>query len=524
MGLKSRLAGAWAALRAQPPNPRQATTLLPIGANNAGVVVTPETAMAVSAFNACVDVIASPIAASDWCIYEVLQDGDREARPQDPLYYTLNVRPNPDMTALTFRRTLLYGALIWGNGYAEIVRDGANRVVELWPIYSERVEPFRADGVQQYAVQNNDGSRATLGPNDMLHIRGPSVSGFWGDNTITRAARTIALAAAQQRFAEAYFGNNTQLGGIIEVAGQLDDPTYERLKKAWEERHKGPSKAHRIGFLEGGMKWHGVDINAEKSQLTTAMQHSIEEICRFFKVPPHKVQHLLRATFNNIEHLGIEFVRDCLRPWARELQQEAEYKLLSNRGPKRFTIIDLDWASQGDFKSRAEAYQIMRNIGVLSANDILRKEGQNTIGTEGDTRIVNGASIPLEKVGENYENKKTPDAPKEDPAAQGDVARDAYADLFTGIYDRLARCRANARADMERKGRDDIDAAMQDWSRSYSRNVAEAVLSASSRLSMLLRRDVSALAVTFGRKVVAGELEAATAAVQLIESTMGPKA
>lgn len=438
-------------LASQPPDPRKMVTYLQVGRTVAGVRVTPETAIQVSTVFACIDVISKAIASSDWLVYERLPGGDREALPDDAISYLLNVRPNDDMTALSFRRALMIGALSWGNGYAEIGRDMSNRPAALWPIVPDRVEPRRRSptGELFYEVHNDDGRIVEVEARNMMHIRGPSINGLLGDNQITKAARTIGLAIAQERFAEAYFGNNGQLGGILEYPGQLDDPTYTRLRDQWNDRHQGPNRAHKVAFIEGGMKWHDAKVNADETQLVESRQQQIEEICRWFGVPPHKVQHLLRATFNNIEHLGIEFTRDGLRPWQRELQQEADFKLFSQRGRSRFTIIDLEWASQGDFKSRAEGYQIMRNIGVLSANDILKAEGRNTIGPEGDIHIVNSSAIPLDRVGENMKMDG-----QEMPETQGDAAREAFASAFGAVFGKLAHRQRQREQDAYAKARD----------------------------------------------------------------------
>jgi HK97 family phage portal protein len=390
-------------LASLPPDPRNQVMANWFAPNNAGVTVTPDTALQVSTIWACVNAVSGPIASSDWNVYQRLPKGDHEAQPDDPAQWYLNVRPNLEMTAKSMKQALMIAACFWGNGYAEILRDMAGRFAGLWPIMPDRVDMIRERGEIFYKVKNDDGSEVLLSSMEMFHVRGPGLSGLLGDNIVTRGAHSIALSIAAERFAESYFGNNTQMGVLIEMegSGAMSQEAYDRLKESFQKRHKGPNNAFRFGVLEGGAKLHQLNVQASEAQLTESRLHQVEEICRWFGVPPHMVAHLKNATLNNVEHLGIQFTRNTLRPWAREIQEEAEYKLFPVRGKPRFIMLDLEWASQGDYKTRMEGHSIGRGMGVLSANDILKKEGMNTIGKEGDIRIVNGAAVRLEDVGKN---------------------------------------------------------------------------------------------------------------------------
>lgn len=513
-------------LRTMPDDPRRSMSMISLMPNNAGIRVTHETAMMVSAVWACIDAISKAIATSHWNIYELLRNGDRDLRAEDPLSYLLNVRPNPDMTAVSFRRALIIAGLSWGNGYAEIVRDRANRVVELWPLHPWRVVPRRSevDGSLYFDIANPNGQQTVLPGADVLHIRGPGIYGLWGDDPIAKAARTIALAIAQERFAEAYYGNNAQLGGIIEYPGQIDEPTFDRLQTQWNSRHQGSGRAFRVGFIEGGVKYHEIGVDASKAQGVESRQHQIEEICRWYGVPPHKIQHLLRATFSNIEHLGIEFVRDGLRPWAMELQQEADFKLFSQRGATRFSILDLEWASQGDFLSRAQGYQIMRNIGAYSANDILRREGQNTIGAEGDIRIVNSASVRLEDVGKvaapgSGSAPRPPGAPEEPPPGEEQVpesTRQAYVASFAAIFDRAAR-RHRARVEDLRANASDFEAALEEFNVEQVKLIAKELFHPCAAFSALVGEETSAESLRWAKQVLGGR-DHYSAALELVDS------
>lgn len=447
----------------KPENPRNLQQWVNFCQQVAGVQLSMDDALQVSVVWACVSAISKAIAASRWKVFEVLPDGDRDELPFDPLVAILNTRPNADMTAIAAREAQLIAALTWGNGYWEIVYNRAERVSELWPMLPDRVTPERnpETGEKQFRYANPDfGGEVVLPAWKVFHLQGPSINGLLGDNHVAKAAKAIALSKAAETFSSSYFGNGTILSGVLEYPHSLDDEAYKRLQKSWEDRHQGPGKANKPALLEGGLKWTAIGTDPEKSQLVESRKFGIEEICRWYGVPPHKVGHLDRATWNNIEHLGLEFTRDALTPWARRLEQEADYKLLSPRGRPRFTLIDLEWLSQGDAKSRAEAKQILRRNGVYSVNDWLRSEGMNTIGAEGDVRIVEANMQRLDQVGQLQPTRTAPAASPAVPAAQPEnIATEAVEMLMASVFQRHIRRLENRQRDLERGGNSRVDIA-----------------------------------------------------------------
>jgi HK97 family phage portal protein len=428
------LRNMFASARVRLANPQRYTYGFP-GLNNAGVRVTPENATQVAAVWACMDVIASAASSSDWNVYAGVRHAtNKEALPEDSLQYILNTRFNREMTAQAGKRAMMLAAVGYKDGYAEIERDMAGRIVALWPIAPNRVDPRRdlETGRLFYRVtQEYSGGWVDMEPDELFIIRGASLVGFSGDDAIGRAIQSIASAIAIDQFAASYFANGTQLGGVLEYEKKLDDPSFVRLQEQWNGKHQGSRNAFKTAILENGVKFNPITTDAEKAQIVNVKHLSIEEICRWFRVPPHKIAHLLRATNNNIEHQGLEFSRDTLRPWIKEIEQEADYKLIAYRGPKKFVEIDVDWAEQGDYKSRAEAYAVLAGTGAFSPNMILQKLGENTIGRDGDIHFVNGAAIPLDQIGAAY---KAAAAPAPPPPA--DEAAQAW---LSSVYARINR-------------------------------------------------------------------------------------
>lgn len=432
----------------------------------AGLSLTADQALSLSAVWACIDAIAKAVASCRWNIYQPNGPGRRTLLDDDPVAWLLNTRPNPEMTAIGFREALLFTALPFGNAYAEIVRDNGGRVSALYPMPEDRVTPSRVPGTWElvYEYRQPDGTTEVLTQRQVFHLRGPGLYGLMGDNIIARAAKSLAVAAAQERHAASYFGQGANPGGVLELAGTLSEQAYTRLKEDWAEKKKGPENAHKPMILEAGMKWTTIGSDPQKSQLVEGRQFSVEEVCRWFGVPPHKVQHLLHATFSNIEHSSLEFVRDALTPWCRRLEQEADYKLFpQNRGPWRHTGIDTAPLSYGDALSRAQAHAVWRQNGIMSANEIREREGMNDAGDDGDVLLVQSNLTTVDRL----MNPPAPPAPPTAPPAELDpsteeddgddaegvaIARDAVRVIMTAALERHQRRLANHRANLERRG------------------------------------------------------------------------
>jgi len=395
-----------------------------------GVWVTEETAIQLSAVFACVSVISKALAASVWDVFEEGADGSREMRRDSQLFRLLNVAPNAEMTAFEFREALLIGALMWHGGYAEIERDSVGRAAALWPLHPDRVEAERDEaGALVYRVRNERGSDSILAESDMFRIHGPGIDGIVGYNIARLAARAFGHAMAAETFGAAFYGNGAQLGSTLETEANLTDEQFKQLTERLAE-HEGPMKSHKPMILEGGLSYKQHAVEPEKAQFVETRHLLIEEVCRFFGVPPHKIAHLLRATFSNIEHQGIEFVRDALVPWAERLRQEADRKLRPvNRRAMR-TRLQLDWLSEGDAKAQAESDSKLILAGIYSINEIRRRRGENTI-PDGDKHIVPLNSTTLDKIGEDpppapppldpgegEEETEDPDAPPPDDGAR----------------------------------------------------------------------------------------------------------
>lgn len=487
-------------------------------ARAAGITVTPEIALQVSTVWACVEIITKAVSSQAWNVYERLPDGDRELLLNDQVAYLLNARANPEMSAISAREAITMAAVAFGNGYAEIEWDRMNRPVAIWPLSPDRVEPIRVDGRLCYRVYNQLGPATILEMEDVIHIHGIGLSGLVGNNIIHQATHTIALSIAAERFAETYFGNNTQIGGVLTYPQKLDDPSFARLKQEWIETHAGPRNAHRPAILDQGAKWEQMAVGAEDAQMNQTRQAQVVEICRWFGVPPHKVAELTRSTNNNIEHQGMEFVRDACKPWAVRSQQEIDYKLLDTRGKDRFSEIDLEPLSQGDAVSRMTYYTGMRAMGVYNANDILKMEHKNTIGAEGDIRIVNSASIRLQDVGKAGTPTGPADAKKPPDPTIANMSREVFASLFERIEARRSARHADLSAS---KSGDELAAGMRFFAAQQIGYLNDNLRQPCEALGAIVKVDLFPCALAAGHRVASGAQSANDAASEVMKIAFG---
>ncbi len=429
------------------------------------------TAMTYSAVFACVRIISQTIASMGWHQYEHLGEG-KGKRPiglEDDTTWLLNMQASPEMNAYEWRQVMLKDALTWGNGVSEIERDGMGRIRNMYRLSPERVTLTRNDrGGLIYVVDEDTEDETVLTPDRVFHLRGMSPDGLVGYSVIDLAARYIQLGLDIGKFGQAFFKRGPLPGGVLEMPGRVTREEKADTRKSFESVYGGTKNAGRVIVLSGGAKFTAMSLPNTDSQFIESGQMSVLDVCRFFGVPPHKVAELTRATFSNIEHQAIEFVQDCILPWCRRLETEADVKMFgrTNRG-RRFTRINIDSLLRGDSKTQTETVTSKVNNGLLTIDEGRDYFGMNPI-PGGDTPLVQGAMVPLERVLEEpkpapaFGEQPDPDEePEDDPdedmdEGDEDVPEDvaaAFTPLFADAYGRLLR----VRADKSRRGKLDMN-------------------------------------------------------------------
>lgn len=365
-----------------------------LGSSDAGVLVNERQALRLSTVYSCIKGISEDLSSTSFEVIQEMPDQSMSVARNHRLWPILHDEWNPNMSSMVGRSAIIASSLGWGNGYAWIKRDRAARVISLHPLDSGKTSPVRVNGELMYATtQTDSGLPVRIDPENVLHVMGLSQDGILGLSPIGLCKNAIGLGLAAEKFGAQFFGNGARSSGVLTHPGALEEEAYNNLKKSVREWATGES-AQRPIILEEGMTWQQMSINPNDGQFLETRKFQREDIAGMFRFPLHLLGSLERATNNNIEHQGLDYVRYCLRPWAIRLEHEVNRKLLSGKFTSEHNLNDLQ---RGDFASQTAGFQTLRNIGVYSSNDILRQLRQNPIPVAegGDVRTIQGAMIPL---------------------------------------------------------------------------------------------------------------------------------
>lgn len=379
------------------------------GRTTSGKPVNERTAMQTTAVYACVRILAEAVASLPLHVYEYQDDGGKKLVHDHPLYYLLHDEPNPEMTSFVFRETLMSHLLIWGNAYAQIIRDGAGRVLGLYPLLPDKMDVQRDDKGNIYYVysRNSDENpmfkeygNIKLKAEDVLHIPGLGFDGMIGYSPIAMAKNAVGMTLACEEYGASFFANGANPGGVLEHPGVLKDPS--KVRESWNSVYRGVNNAHKIAVLEEGMKYQQIGIPPEEAQFLETRKFQINEIARLYRIPPHMVGDLDKSSFSNIEQQSLEFVKYTLDPWVIRWEQSLQRSLLlpGEKG-KYFIKLNVDGLLRGDYQSRMNGYAVGRQNGWFSANDIREMENMNPIPDEegGNLYLINGAMTKLADAG-----------------------------------------------------------------------------------------------------------------------------
>lgn len=416
-----------------------------------GEVVGPDSGLRLSAYFACCKVVSEDTAKLPLITYERLQPKGKTPARDHPVYRLLHLAPSDEYTSMTFRETLMYQCLSRGNGYAEIQRNGLGVPIALHLVDADRVEPKRNDdGSIYYEIRQPNGERINIRSFDMLHVRGIGTP-LRGWSVARIAAESLGVGLATQTFAATYFGNGTNVGGVLELPKLLNKVGRDAIRESFEQQHKTARLAHKPIVLWQGVTYKPLEVKADEAQFIESREFSVEDICRWFRVPPHKIQHLKRATYSNIEHQGIEYVTDTLIPWLTRIEQEFNRKLFFDE-EEYFCEHAVQALLRGDSTSRSQFYRTMFEIGVFSSNDIAELENRNPI-PGGDQRFVPANMMPLNGTMDDESEDDDEDDLEEDPEDESPAAppgRDIEAIFRRVIEDESAKIMRVERKIVER--------------------------------------------------------------------------
>ena len=375
-------------MRAGDPAPEDDFWYSPVAAQAAsGVPVTSETALRLAPVYACVKVLAETIASLPLLVYQRRPDGGKTRAPDHPLFDILHRQPNAWQTAYEFWQMLVWHVALRGNGYAEIVPGRRGPVDQLIPLHPDSVRVMReASGRLSYEIKpratQNDavgavGKTRVLMQGEVLHIRGLSSNGIVGFNPIEVEREAIGMGIAAQDYAARFWRNDSRPGGVLEHPGQLSEEAERAIRDSFVKAQTGVHR-HKPAVLAEGMKFNPIGVTNKDAQFLEIRQFSAVDVARIWRMQPHKIGILDRATFSNIEQQSIEFVVDTITPWLIRIEQAISRDLIL--APKVFFAEFLvEGLLRGDSAARASFYNTLIQAGVMTRNEARIRENLNPL-------------------------------------------------------------------------------------------------------------------------------------------------
>ena len=391
-------------------NVRDSGQIFIFGKSDSGEVVNEKSAMQIATVYACVRLLAETMAGLPLHLYQYTDDAEQnKIKAKDhPLYKILYRQPNDEMSSFTFRETMMTHLLLWGNAYAQIIRDGRNNVLGLYPLQPDQMEVDRDKQgriIYIYTAYTDDvpdlqNKTYVFRADEIFHIPGLGFNGLIGFSPIAMMKNALGTAIAVEKYGSSFFKNGAQPSGVLEHPGVLKNP--EKIRENWSDVYGGANNAHKVAVLEEGMQYKPISLPPEDSQFLSTRQFGVNEICRIFRVPPHMVQDLSHATFSNIEHQSIDYVVYTLTPWLSRFEQAiTKDLLLPSEQDTYFPRFNVDGLLRGDYASRSSGYASGISNGYLSPNDVRRLENMDLIPAEkgGDDYYLNGGYVRLDQAG-----------------------------------------------------------------------------------------------------------------------------
>lgn len=415
------------------PSNKPPTWLIGDGNNTkSGVSITQENVIGIPAVYAVTGAISESLAMLPLVVYERNKRETQKA-VKHPLYKLLQIAPNTFQDKITFLAYLIDSALLAGNGYSQVVRDNVGRPAELIPLNPSYVEPIvknEKSGIKIfYDYSPPNGNKSVFSGIEILHIRNKHTDGIKGKSPITLCRESFGLAKAAELHGAYTFANGASLSGYLKIPEWLEDEaSANRLANGWNKKYSGVNKSGGTAVLEGGAEWHQVSMSNEDAQFVDVRKFSIEEMIRIFRCPPHKIGHLEKSTFSNIEHQGIEFVTDTLMPNGARIESAINALFFADT-PQYYVKFNYDALLRGDTVTRFQAYKLAVDGGWFNRNEVREKEEMNP--AEGLDEYLHPLNMTTGKEDINSDSNLDAKSDKKNNI------RSEYELLLTEVYDRL---------------------------------------------------------------------------------------
>jgi HK97 family phage portal protein len=384
------------------------------GADSAsGQIVSVDSALQLSTAWACVRLIAETIATLPISLYE-RKDGAPAVATMHPVHYVISQQPNADQTPVEFWENVLASLLLQGNSFNDPVRSGKD-LVSLEFMLPQRMGPPRrlADGTIEYSYTDWDGTIRTFTDETLMHTRGFGTNPLCGLSPIAKGRNIFGAAMAADEAASKMFANGMKLGGVLSTEQILKPEQRKELKSDMAAQFTGAVNAGKTMVLEAGMKYQQVSMTPEDAQMLQTRAFNVEEICRWFRVPPWMVGHTEKSTSwgSGIEQQMIGFISFTLLPWMKRIEQSINRRLLLPEERRYFFAkFNIEGLLRADSATRAAFYAAMTQNAIYTRDECRAKEDLPPMGGNAAVLTVQSNMLPIDMLGETGDGQKARDA------------------------------------------------------------------------------------------------------------------
>lgn len=370
-----------------------------MGMSSSGKVVSTDKAIHLSAVWACVRLLSESVSTLPLKIYERQKDGSRKPATSHPAYQVLCRRPNMEMTPSRFMLMLVASICLRGNAFIEKKMIGI-KLVSLLPLLPQNMVVKRLESGRLEYTYIENGQKRVIPEKNLMHIRGFGLDGVCGMMPMKEGRDVIGAAMAVEESAAKIFENGLQSSGFLSAENALDAEQRERLR-GYMQAFTGSKNAGKIMVLEGGLKYQNVTMNPEAAQMLESRAFSIEEICRWFRVPAFMVGHADKQSSwaSSVEGMNLQFLTNTLRPLLVNIEQEISRCLLDG-DEDLFAEFSVEGLLRADSAGRSAYYTTALQNGWMSRNDVRRLENMPPI-EGGDLYTVQLNLTPLEDLKKN---------------------------------------------------------------------------------------------------------------------------
>lgn len=364
---------------------------------SSGMTINGDSALMNSNVYTCASILGGDIGKLPIQVFK-RRSGGVQKENSHPTSKLLGTRANPYMSAYIFKELMEVHAAIWGNGYAYIEWNFDGFPKALWPLDPSLTDVRVDDKGQVWYVTSVPGGEQRKMPwYDVLHFKGIGKSGLKGITPIAVLREDIANQEVSKQFIGSFYANGTTTRGVLKVPTPLNKDAKDRAREEWQKVNSGLDNSHKIAILDGGLDFQNLGMPLKDAEFIETQKFGILEIAKLYKIPPHKLGQLDRATFSNIEQQSLDYVKNTLQPIITNWEQEINYKLFTETEQKRYYVkFNVTSELRGDSQSRAQYYKEMLYAGIYSINEIRELEDRDGIGEDGDKHFINMSFAPID--------------------------------------------------------------------------------------------------------------------------------